>query len=275
MKPTITFIGGGNMALAMVSGLLRSGHPPNKLRVADPDAAQRREARLLAEIEVFERNADAVAGAHTVVLAVKPHLIIPVCRELTEAIAEHESVVLSIAAGVTLGTLAESLRGHTRLVRMMPNTPALVGRGACGLYAGPAVSQSDRQHIEELARAFGKAIWVDAEDGLHNITAISGSGPAYFFLFMQHLEACAIELGLSESDAGLLVRETAAGAAAMAETADFSLAELRRQVTSPGGTTQAAIAAFDAAHLDKIIGHAVQAARQRSVELASPKSEND
>lgn len=274
MTTTIAFIGGGNMALAIVGGLLESGHPAAHLRVADPDEGRRQVAGQLGDIGLYAHNIDAARGADVVLLAVKPHLIEPVCAALAGQVQQDRSLVMSVAAGVTTATMSAALGGYTRIVRIMPNTPALVRRGASGLYAGAAVSDADRRSADALAAAFGSAVWVAEEDGLHDVTAISGSGPAYFFLFMECLEREALTLGLSADEAALLVRETAAGAATMALGSDVSLEELRRRVTSPGGTTQAAIAAFQDGGFERVIADAVAACRRRSVELASPEKKD-
>ena len=253
---------------------MRAGHAANRLRIADPSRERRDIAGQLGAVQVFDNNADAARDADVLVLAVKPHLIEPVCRDLADAVTTAAPLVLSVAAGVTMAAIGDALGGYARLVRIMPNTPALVGRGASGLYADPGLSDEDRAQTEALVSAFGQSVWVGREDGLHDVTAISGSGPAYFFLFMEHLEREALALGMNEADAALLVRETAAGAAEMALRAEVSLAELRRRVTSPGGTTQAAVAAFDDAGFNVVVHRAVAAARQRSVELAAPDAKD-
>ena len=270
MTQHICFIGGGNMALAMVSGLLKAGHPPNLISVADPSDDRRTVAAQLGNINVFADNGEAVAQAQVVILAVKPHQIEPVCAALTQALKKVGALVVSVAAGITITAIATALEGHDRIVRVMPNTPALVGKGASGVYAASAVTADDRIVVEHILQACGMFVWLESEDRLHDITAISGSGPAYFFLFMECLNEQARALGLSPEDASALVRQTAAGAAAMTQETDVSLAELRRRVTSPGGTTQAAIGQFMDDKLGELVQRAVAAARKRSVELADP-----
>lgn len=270
MTQHICFIGGGNMALAMVSGLLKASHPAHLISVADPSEERRTVAAQLGEINVFADNDAAVASADVVILAVKPHLIEPVCAALRPSLTKTGAMVMSVAAGITIETIANALGGHGRIARVMPNTPALVGRGASGVYAASGVTAEDRAVVEHILRACGMVVWVDSEDRLHDITAISGSGPAYFFLFMEFLNEQARALGLSAEDAGKLVRQTAAGAAAMTQETDVALAELRRRVTSPGGTTEAAIGQFMEDRLGELVQRAVAAARKRSVELAAP-----
>lgn len=270
MTQNICFIGGGNMALAMVSGLLQADHPADHIAVADPSEERRTVATQLGNLKVFDDNNAAVAAADAVILAVKPHLIEPVCRALAPALAQHKPLIMSVAAGITIAAIEAALDGYDRVARIMPNTPALVGRGASGIYAGDAVAQTDRDMVEHIVSACGMAVWVENEDRLHDITAISGSGPAYFFLFMEYLKDQALALGLSQDDASRLVRQTAAGAAAMTLETDVSLNELRRRVTSPGGTTQAAIGQFMDDDLNGLMERAVRAARKRSVELAQP-----
>lgn len=273
MTSHIAFIGGGNMALAIVGGLLESGHPADHVWVSDPQDERRHIASQIGAIRVMADN-DEAAKADIVVLAVKPHLIEPVCRDIGDTVRAANSLVMSVAAGVTTARISAALGGHERLVRIMPNTPALVRRGASGLFADSPVSSDDRARTESLVSAFGQFVWVDNEDGLHAITATSGSGPAYFFQFMEHLEREAMALGLSAAEAALLVRETAAGAAAMAQASDVPLSELRRRVTSPGGTTEAAIAAMAAAGFDTVCADGVAAARRRSIELAQPDGDD-
>lgn len=268
MSDLLAFIGGGNMARAIVGGLLQAGHDPSALRIADPSAAQRDAMRALGAVQTFEDNADAVRGADVVVLAVKPQYVAPVCREIAQAVREADALIVSVAAGVPAAAMSTWLAGHARIVRVMPNTPALVGRGAAGAYATAAVDAADRARVAAMLDAVGLHEWVEDEDALHAVTAISGSGPAYFFLFMECLEREALALGLSADAAARLTRQTAAGAAAMAADPGVSLAELRHNVTSPGGTTQAAIEAFRIAGLEAAIARAVDAARRRSIELA-------
>ncbi|MFK8014154.1 MAG: pyrroline-5-carboxylate reductase [Gammaproteobacteria bacterium] len=272
MSTKIVFVGGGNMALAMAGGLAQAGHPGDAITLCDP-AAKRRELAAQLGLQTSADNRNAVAGADVVVLAVKPHLIAPVCRELADVIADNGALVMSVAAGVSVSVIGSSLGGHSRIVRIMPNTPALVRRGASGLYASEHVVDADRQMVMQIMESVGCAIWVEQEEQLHDVTAISGSGPAYFFLFMDFLEQEAQALGFDADSAALLVRETAAGAAQMALEADVPLAELRRRVTSPGGTTEVAIGSFLAQNLDGVVTQAVNAGRRRSVELAQTNDE--
>ncbi len=274
MTTHIAFIGGGNMALAMASGLVRSGHPASHISMADPATAQHEQFAALGKVNTHTDNAAAIAAADIVVLAVKPHLIGPVCRALAATISAHQPLVVSVAAGITINAIGADLDGHERIVRVMPNTPALVGQGVSGLYADTAVNAADRALVGDLMASVGRVAWVDTEDALHDITAISGSGPAYFFLFMEYLEREARRLGFSDEQAAHLVRDTAAGAAAMALDSDVELDELRRRVTSPGGTTAAAIGAFEHGDLAALITSAVDAARTRSVELAQPAGDD-
>lgn len=262
------------MALAMASGLVRSGHPATSVSVSDPASAQHKPFKALGDINAYTDNATAITSAQVVVLAVKPHLVGPVCRDLAQAIGAHKPLIVSVAAGITIDAISADLNGHQRIVRVMPNTPSLVGQGVSGLYANAEVTQIDRALVAELMASVGRVVWVDTENALHDITAISGSGPAYFFLFMECLEREARRLGFSNTTAAQLVRDTAAGAAAMALDSDVELDELRRRVTSPGGTTAAAIGAFEQGNLAALITSAVDAARTRSVELAQPAGDD-
>ena len=239
---------------------------------------RRAERRALLEqigdVRTHEDNTAAVMHADVVVLAVKPHLIEPVCRQLADVIGQRNALVVSVAAGITIASIRACLGNHGRIVRIMPNTPALVRRGVAGLYAPDQISQADRDTVSGIIESVGRALWVDREEALHDVTAISGSGPAYFFRFLECLEKEAMALGFDADAAAMLVRDTAAGAVTMALAADVPLAELRRRVTSPGGTTEAALAAFEDGDLAALIHRAVTAARERSVELARPSDES-
>ncbi len=263
----ITLIGGGNMARSLIGGLIADGHPAAGVRCAEPDAA-RREA-LIADfgIQAFEDNATATRGADAVILAVKPNRIAEVATDLALQIREQQSVVISIAAGVRSSDIARWLGDGAAVVRAMPNTPALVQTGATALYANQAVSETQRELAETTLRAVGMVVWLSEEQQMDAVTALSGSGPAYFFLTMELMQAAAEELGLDQKTARLLTLETALGAARMALESSEDAATLRTRVTSPGGTTAAALAEFDKAGLAAIYRKALGAAAERAAEI--------
>jgi pyrroline-5-carboxylate reductase len=264
------FIGGGNMASALVGGMLARGASASALRVVEPLAETR--ARLAARhrgIALFaECTGEAVGGASVVVLAVKPHQM----REAALALAPHlaaaaGAVVLSIAAGVRLADIARWLPGHARLVRAMPNTPALLGKGISGVYADPAVDAAGRAVASSVLEAAGEQIWVGDEAMLDAITGVSGSGPAYVFYFLEALEEAARDLGFAAADARRLAYATFAGAMALAQASAEEPAALRAQVTSKGGTTERALASLEADAVKAKIVAAVRAAAHRAGEL--------
>lgn len=265
--PRITFIGAGNMAASLIGGLLAQGIPASHIRASDPGAEQR--AKVAAEhgIALFENNAEAVAGADVVVLATKPQVLKQVSLALAPSLNDGQLIV-SIAAGISCASLADWLGADRAIVRCMPNTPALLRQGASGLYANAAVSAAQRELAEQLLSAVGLALWLDNEQQIDAVTAVSGSGPAYFFLLIEAMTAAGEKLGLSREIAEQLTLHTALGAARMATSSDVDAAELRRRVTSPNGTTEAAIKAFQAGGFEALVQQALDAAAHRSAELA-------
>lgn len=261
---TIAFIGGGNMARSLISGLLNAGTPAEKISVSDPAAPQR---ELLAElgVRVTDDNEMALAGADVVVLAVKPQVLGEVLKDLPLA---PEQLLVSIAAGVPVQAMNTWTRPDQPIVRCMPNTPALLGAGVTALYAGATVNEAGRELAETILAAAGRTLWVDEEVKLDAVTAVSGSGPAYFFYLMEAMIEAGIEQGLDVETATELTLETAYGAALMARERTDTPAVLRANVTSPGGTTAAAIAALDAADAAATIRRALAAAGERSRTLA-------
>jgi pyrroline-5-carboxylate reductase len=265
---SIAFIGGGNMAGSLIGGLIADGYPRELLRVSDADTEKLRQLSERFGIRACAANTEAVAGAAVVVLAVKPQVVEPVARELAPAL-NGEQLVISIAAGIRTSTLSAWL-GNVPIVRAMPNTPALVQSGATALYAPATVRTGHRESAESIMRAVGLTQWIDDENLMDVVTALSGSGPAYFFLFMELLEEEACRLGLAPQIARLLTVQTAFGAAKMAlESPLYSPAELRKQVTSPGGTTERALQVLREGDLGGLLGRALQAARDRGIELSN------
>lgn len=265
-KTRIAFIGAGNMAASLIGGLRAKGLDASLIRASDPGAETR--ARVSAEhaIEVFESNAQAIENADVVVLAVKPQAMKAVCENLRPSLKPHQLIV-SIAAGITCASLNRWV-GEQPIVRCMPNTPALLRQGVSGLYATGDVTTEQRQQAEDLLSAVGIALWLEQEQQLDAVTAVSGSGPAYFFLLIEAMTEAGVKLGLSREVAAQLTVQTALGAAHMAVTSDVDAAELRRRVTSPGGTTQAAIESFQASGFEALVEKALGAAKHRSAEMA-------
>ncbi|HMW44129.1 MAG TPA: pyrroline-5-carboxylate reductase [Plasticicumulans sp.] len=267
IRTPIAFIGGGNMARSLIGGLLADGCPAALLRVAEPSAGGREALRAQYGVQTSEHNPDVIDGAGVVVLAVKPQILREVALGIAEAVQHARPLVVSIAAGVRLADIGRWLGGHGALVRTMPNTPALVKSGATALYAAAGVSVEQRRLAESILRAVGLTVWVDDEARLDAVTALSGSGPAYFFLVMEAMEAAARTLGLPADTARLLTLQTAFGAARIALESSESPAELRARVTSPKGTTEAALQVLKNAGIEAIFAEALAAAAQRSREL--------
>ncbi|MFO7582347.1 pyrroline-5-carboxylate reductase [Guyparkeria sp.] len=271
----IAFIGGGNMAAALIGGMLQNapaGARPS-IVVSEPDDERRRGLAERLDIETTADNAAALAGAQLVVLAVKPQMMQAVAEDLAPHVAAGQLVV-SIAAGIPVSALQAWLDGHRAVVRAMPNTPSMVGCGATGLFAAEGVSAEQRSDAESLMRAVGVVQWLEEESQIDEITALSGSGPAYVFYLMESMQAAAEELGMEPAVARLLTLETVYGAAKLALAADESPAELRRRVSSPGGTTERAIRELDESGVREAFGRAVRASRDRSRELAAKMGES-
>ena len=264
----IGFIGGGNMATSLVGGLIADGWGTDLIFIAEPEEKRRAEIRSRFPVHTGQDNAEVIRQVDVVVLAVKPQIMREVTHGLAAAVQEQQPLVISIAAGIRLGDLARWLGGYSRLVRCMPNTPALVQSGATGLYADPSVSETHRNLAESILRAVGLTLWLDNEVQLDAVTALSGSGPAYIFYIMEAMEKAAVELGLSPESARLLTLQTTFGAAKMALESRDGPGELRRRVTSPGGTTERAIATLEEAQLHRIFQQAMQGACTRAAELA-------
>ncbi|HET19819.1 MAG TPA: pyrroline-5-carboxylate reductase [Chromatiales bacterium] len=266
-KPVIAFIGGGNMARALVGGLIRNDHPAEQLCVADPNAEARAQLDGLGVCTLGD-NLKAIEGADVIVLSVKPQALGAVARELAAGLRPGQ-LVISIAAGVRVDTLRRWLNGHERIVRAMPNTPALVQAGATGLFAPSEVSAAERARAESILRAVGVCVWVEREDLIDSVTALSGSGPAYVFLVMEAMQEAGEKLGLDAATARLLTLETVFGAARLALESKEDPAVLRARVTSPGGTTERGIAALESAGLRKAFADALKSAAERADELAN------
>jgi pyrroline-5-carboxylate reductase len=261
----ITFIGGGNMASAMIGGLLQKGWKTGAMRVVEVDAAAR--ARLESTLGV-KASPDVVAGTEgcdCIVLAVKPQQMREAAQALRKALVSQ--LVITIAAGIRCGDLSRWLGGYQRIVRVMPNTPALVLAGVSGLYAMAAVSGADRARAAEVMGAVGSTVWLGTEEQIDAITAVSGSGPAYVFYFIEALQSAAIGLGFSAEQARQLAIDTFAGAVKLAAQSAEAVETLRMRVTSKGGTTERALNVMETEKIKAVIERAVNAAAQRSREL--------
>lgn len=299
-RPVISFIGGGNMAEAILGGLHSSGHPGSRLRYSEPlDTRRQYMQSKYPELVSSETNEAAVDGADVVVLAVKPQVLRSVVTSLAPALLRNPSVlIISVAAGINTEDIATWLNASSdtvSIVRCMPNTPALIGEGAMGLYANPSVTQEQRSITESIMQSIAKQVsWVQKEALIEAVTGVSGSGPAYFFLIMEamrkskrgmsmivviktvlliscfnlSIENAGVAAGLTLEDAKALTLQTCVGAARMAQESDDDLATLRRKVTSPRGTTEAAIKSLEGNNIREIMKEAVFAAERRGHQLA-------
>jgi pyrroline-5-carboxylate reductase len=267
-KPNIAFIGGGNMATSLIAGLIADGYPATAICVAEPDESKRGDLTARYAVRTVADNRDALTGAATLVLCVKPQLAPAICREIGSLVGELRPLVISIMAGVTEAGLQTWLGSPVPVVRSMPNTPAMVQTGAIGLHASPEVGEEGRNRAETILRAVGLTRWVADESLIDVVTAVSGSGPAYFFFLMEALEHAGTELGLDPETARLLTIQTALGAARMAMESVLPPERLREQVTSPGGTTERAIAVLEEAVVRDLIRRAVHAARDHAEHIS-------
>jgi pyrroline-5-carboxylate reductase len=265
---TIAFIGCGNMAASLINGLVSDGYNPKKIIASDPNSASTAQLSSHLGIESTSDNVEAIEFAEIVVLAVKPQMLEQVATATAPAVQKKQPLVISIAAGVQEKDIENWLGGNIALVRTMPNTPAMIKVGATVLHANSMVTSEHKNQAETILRAVGLTQWVENEAMLDAVTAISGSGPAYFFLVMEAMEAAAVELGLPKETAHLLTLQTALGAARMAMESSDTPAVLREKVTSPGGTTEAALKRFEEGGLRDLFLQALTQARDRSIELS-------
>jgi pyrroline-5-carboxylate reductase len=265
----ITFIGGGNMARSLIGGLIADGFNPQHISVSDPNQSSLTHLNDAFDIKGFTDNIEAVSQADVVILAVKPQQLQSVIKGFS-SVWHSDKLLISIAAGIKLNDIARWLNSSTAaIVRTMPNTPSLVQAGATALFANKFVSETQRELSESILRAVGLALWVEDESQIDAVTALSGSGPAYFFLVMEAMENAAIEMGLPEETAKLLCIQTAFGASKMALESDETTHILRQRVTSPGGTTERAIHELEDGGLASLFENALIAAALRSRELAN------
>lgn len=263
----IAFIGAGNMARSIIAGLVASGYPADHITATAPSETRRKPLEQDYKILTTDDNFTAASQADVVVLSVKPQMMEEVCKPL-QAINYGNKLVISIAAGISATRLNEMLAAELNLVRVMPNTPSLLGKGMSGLYASSNVDESNKMFASDLMSAVGEVCWVEQESGINNIIAAAGSAPAYFFLFMEAMQAEAIEQGFDKETARLLVQQSALGAAEMVvANPETELSTLREQVTSKGGTTAEALRTFNEHQLSDTVAKAMQAAVSRAEEM--------
>lgn len=265
---TIAFIGGGNMARSLIGGLISGGCEASRIRVSDPFPEALESLAEKFGVHVTSDNAEVAAEADVIVLAVKPQVMTKALASISAAARKNHPLVISIAAGITESLIREGLGGSAAVVRTMPNTPALLRCGATALYANDEVTEAQREKAESILRSVGIVRWVDDEKHLDAVTAVSGSGPAYFFLLMELLEKAGRDLGLPAETARLLTLQTAYGAARMALESAEEPGKLRERVTSPGGTTAAALNHLGDSGFATDFTDAVRAACERSAELS-------
>ena len=267
MNNSIAFIGGGNMATSLIAGLLANTLKPEQILVSDPDTRKRAQLEDQCKIKTTGDNADCLSS-DTIILAVKPQMLQQICRTLASTGDLNGHLFISIVAGIKSDDINRWLGENQAIVRCMPNTPSLVGYGATALYANNNVSDIQKSLAETILQAVGISLWVTTEKEIDAVTAVSGSGPAYFFLLMEAMQKSAETLGLSPAISKLLTIQTALGAAKMADDSDVEPAVLRQRVTSRGGTTEQAILSFESAGYFKMVQNALQAANDRSITLA-------
>ncbi|HIG64152.1 MAG TPA: pyrroline-5-carboxylate reductase [Methyloprofundus sp.] len=264
----IGFIGGGNMAHSLISGLIGSGHSAQQIWVADADENKLSSLASSMHVNTSATNDALISAVDVVVLAVKPQVIAEVIQASKASFNKADVLLVSIAAGINQQSLSKWVGADKAIVRCMPNTPALVQTGATGLHANKNVNEEQHDLAENIMRSVGIAVWVENESELDAVTAVSGSGPAYFFLLMEAMEKSALELGLSQHTAQLLIEQTALGAARIALESNESPGTLRNRVTSPGGTTEQAIKTFEQGGFTELVKQALQAANDRSISLS-------
>ncbi len=261
------------MANSLIGGLISQQYPADYITVTDPDNAKLQQLQQAYGINTHTDNIAAISDAAVIILAIKPQLMHSVCQQLVENI-NRSVLIISIAAGIRSTDIDRWLGSNMAIVRCMPNTPALIQSGATGLFANQQCSEQQSQLAETILKAAGITLWVEDEALLDAVTAVSGSGPAYFFLMMEAMQEAGVSLGLDPQSASLLARQTALGAAQMAMQGEDEPASLRAKVTSKGGTTAAAIASFENSQFQKIVEQALTAARDRAIELADELGKN-
>ena len=271
---TIGFIGAGNMAYAIISGLINNDFSAENIKISDTNESLLSLRKKEFNLEVFTDNSELVRHCDVIVLAVKPQMLSSVCQ-LSKQALNSNTLIISIAAGVRVHDIDRWLGGDCAIVRTMPNTPALLNQGVTGMFANERVSDAQKELATSILNSVGQSLWVTDEVMLDAVTALSGSGPAYFFLMIESMSKAGVALGLDEKTAQSLSIQTAIGASMMASVSDESPRDLRANVTSPNGTTQAAIESFQDQNFDMIVAHAMRAAFDRASQLAAELSDSD
>lgn len=269
----IAFIGAGNMNSAIITGLVSNGYTPSDVIVSNPSPAKREKLANHFNIHHTADNIEAAKFADCIVLGVKPHLIAAVCQQISEQIDVSKKCFISVAAGCSLATMEKALGQTCAIIRTMPNTPSQLGLGVAGMYASDLVNAQQKLQAETLMGSVGITKWLNTEEEIDNIIAVSGSGPAYFFLFMEAMEEKAKSLGFTAQESRQLVQQTALGAAEMVlQNPDLAIGQLRENVTSKGGTTQAALKTFTDGGIAQLTHKAMDAALERAKEMAKNNS---
>lgn len=265
---TVAFIGGGNMAHSLIGGLLKIGYPATKIWVSDPNPEKLYDLATQYGVHTTDNNQELLAKAEVVVFAVKPQNMQQAVFNAASKIQTNKPLLISIAAGITIQAIQSWLGVELPIIRCMPNTPAIVGSGATALFANSATAAEQKEIAESLMRSVGLTVWLNEEEQLNTVTALSGSGPAYFFLVMEALQQAAEQAGLSKQQARLLTVQTALGSARLALESELSISELRANVTSKGGTTERGVQVLESGSLTELFTKALQAAQQRAIELS-------
>ncbi|OUS32685.1 pyrroline-5-carboxylate reductase [Thalassotalea sp. 42_200_T64] len=265
----VAFIGAGNMNGAILAGMVNQGFNANDIMVSNPSAAKRE--ALAEQYGVLQTSDNLVAAkfADVIVLGVKPHFIKQVCAEITTQIDIADKCFISVAAGISLAQMQSELGDNAAIIRCMPNTPAQLGLGMTGLFANNSITKADEEFANSLLTGIGKVLWLQTEAEIDDLLAVSASGPAYFFAFMEAMQNKAMAFGFSEQTARELVQQTAVGAAQMVIENEQSIARLRENVTSKGGTTQAALTVFSDGNMSELVAKAMDAAKARSIEITT------
>ncbi len=270
---TIAFIGAGNMASAIFGGLIANGLPPERIIATTRSHESCERTRDNYGIRATTSNHNACDAADIVVLCVKPQNLAEVAKDIAAHLSP-DALVISVAAGIDINALSRWLGENTPIVRCMPNTPSQIQQGACGLFANPQCSQQHKEDAEKILSSVGLAAWLESEQDIHAVTAVSASGPAYIFLVLEAMIDAGVSQGLSEELSKSLAIQTVLGAAALAQSSEIDPAELRKRVTSPGGTTEQAINKFESKNLRAIFSQAMEACANRSKQLAESASDH-
>ncbi len=273
MSQNILFIGGGNMASSIIAGLISNGWSSENIMVTDPDSVSLGKLADKHQVKTSPDNNKFIADCKAIVLAVKPQVLRNVALDIKDTVCAHKPIIISIVAGIKTASLKNWLAHDIHIIRAMPNTPALVQQGITGLFADENVPAAAKDLTQNILQTVGDVVWVENEDLINIVTAISGSGPAYFFLLFEAMQSAALDLGLDKNTAKKLITKTALGAAVMAGSQEISFADLRENVTSSGGTTEKALNVFADENFKQIVDKALNAAYARSVELAKQLDE--